>query len=93
MSTHAAADDLSVGYEAMRAQAVGGLPVDSPRGRALVLTQGLPTWIRAWAVPPPTTTSPALSGGRSDTGGRDSEVVRLLTEMALGHGATLAGAS
>ena len=38
MSGHPPVDDLSAGYEALRAQAVGGLPTDSPRGRALLLS-------------------------------------------------------
>jgi hypothetical protein len=76
-------DDLCAGYEALRAQAVGGWPADFPRGRALVLTQGLPAWIRAWAAPPTVPIPPAPAGGKGD-GGLGAEVVRLLTEMALG---------
>lgn len=83
------AEDLRAGYEALRAQALGELPTESPRGRAVMLTQGLPAWMRAWvtpaAVPPapaPTSTPPGAGLG--------SEVVRLLTEMALGGGRRLA---
>jgi len=92
MSAHARADDLSAGYEALRAEVVGDVGAASPRGLALVLTHGLPTWIRAWAAPP-TVVPPAPVGTQVATGGLGGEVVRLLTEMALGHGAVLAGAS
>jgi hypothetical protein len=92
MSGHARADDLSAGYEALRAQVVGDVGADSPRGLALVLTHGLPAWIRAWAAPPPAV-PPIPVVGRGATSGLGGEVVRLLTEMALGHGAVSAGAS
>lgn len=90
MSPPRSADDLCAGYEALRAQAVGGLPADSPRGLAVVLTQGLPAWIRAWAAPSAADLPPAPAGERSAPGGLGAEVVRLLTEMALGHRARVA---
>jgi hypothetical protein len=34
--------------QALRAQAVVGLPAESPRGLAIVVNQRLPAWIRAW---------------------------------------------
>jgi hypothetical protein len=76
--------ELEAGYEALRAEAVGGLPSETPRGRALLLAGGLPAWIRAWATPP-AGPLPAAGSERTVTGGLGSEVVRLLTEMALGR--------
>jgi len=84
MSAHLSVD-LSAGYEALRAQAVGDLPAESPRGLAIVVNQGLPAWIRAWAVPPPASPPPVLTGGSGGgPRGLGTEGVRLLTEMALG---------
>lgn len=85
MSAHPRPDGLSAGYEALRAEAVGSLPSEAPRGRALVLGQGLPAWIRAWAAPaaaapPPSSSSPCPGA----IGGPTAEVVALLAEMALG---------
>jgi hypothetical protein len=86
------ADDIRAGYEALRTQAMGGRPVDEPRGLALVLTRGLPAWVRAWAVPPvggaasahvAPTPVPAADR-RVATEGIGGEVVRVLTEMVLG---------
>jgi hypothetical protein len=93
MSQHAPAGDLSAGYEALRAEAVGNLPAGTPRGLALVLNHGLPDWIRAWAGAPSPGTAPAPAADRGAAPGRGGEVVRLLTEMALGHRVALAGAS
>jgi hypothetical protein len=90
MSAYPPADDICAGYEALRAQAVGGRPSDSPRGQALVLNQGLPAWIRAWAAPPAVDLPPAPAGPTAAPGGLGAEVVRLLTEMALGGRARLA---
>ena len=61
MSAHLSVD-LSAGYEALRAQAVGDLPAESPRGLAIVVHQGLPAWIRAWVAPPPASPPPVLTG-------------------------------
>jgi hypothetical protein len=93
MSGHPLVDDLSAGYEALRAQAVGGLPTDSPRGRALLLTEGVPAWIGAWAAPSAAPVPPGSAVGRSGPGGMSGEIVRILAEMALGGRLTLAGAS
>jgi hypothetical protein len=84
------ADDLVAGYEALRAQSLGGLPAESPRGLAVVLTQGLPAWMRAWAAPASVTALPVAAAPATGAavGG---EVVRLLTEMVLGGGRRLAG--
>ncbi len=83
MNELVAADDLTAGYEALRAQATGQLPSMTPRGLALCLSAGLPAWMKAWvplAPQPPRATSHNDRGGTVHTPG---EVVRLLTEMAL----------
>jgi len=83
------ADALCAGYEALRAAATGSAVCDTPRGLALLLAQGLPAWMRAWApLPPPAPIAPA--GERTVTAGLGGEMVRLLTEMALGCRARLA---
>jgi hypothetical protein len=74
------ADELCAGYEALRAAATGSVVCDTPRGLTVLLTQGLPGWMRAWALPPPIV--PAARGPVGS--GVGAEVVRLLTEMALG---------
>lgn len=83
MSEHLQPDGLAAAYEALRAEAAGGLPSTAPRGRALVLGQGLPAWIRAWVTAPPAAPPPSPPC-RSGTGGLAADVVRLLAEMALG---------
>jgi hypothetical protein len=92
MSVHPQPDGLAAGYEALRAEALGCLPSDAPRGRALVLGQGLPAWIGAWAAPASAAPPPCAPcpGG---IGGLTAEVVRLLTEMALGARPTPVGLS
>jgi len=82
-------DELSAGYEALRAAAIGSLVSDTPRGLALLLAQGLPAWTRAFSPLPPA--SPiAPSGERPVASGLGGEVVRVLTEMALGRRALAA---
>lgn len=86
MNALAGTTELTVAYEALRAQATGQMPTTTPRGLALCLTAGLPTWMKAWAplspaVPPSATTGSRTEGTPIQMGG---EVVRLLTEMALG---------
>lgn len=77
------ADELCVGYEALRAAATGQMVCDTPRGLTLMLSQGLPAWMRAWApLPPAAPVVPADQ--RPVAAGVGAEVVRLLTEMALG---------
>jgi hypothetical protein len=75
-------DEMTRGYEALRAQATGELPAVTPRGLALFLAAGFPAWMTAWALLTPPAPAP-----RSDRAVRVSlggEVVQLLTEMALG---------
>jgi hypothetical protein len=79
-------DELVRGYEALRAQAIGELPAATPRGLALFLAAGFSAWMKAWAPLQPPAPTPSLAQGdrealRISLGG---EVVRLLTEMALG---------
>ena len=79
------AGELSLAYEALRAQATGQLPATTPRGLALFLTAGCPTWMQAWtplAVGVPRTT--AAPHRREASVGLASEVVQLLTQMAVG---------
>ena len=76
------ADEIRVGYEALRAAATGQGPCDTPRGLTLLLSQGLPAWMRAWSpLPPP---SPVVPVDQRPVAGVGAEVVRVLTEMALG---------
>ena len=76
-------DELCSGYEALRAAATGSAPTETPRGLALLLAQGLPAWIRAWSPLP--SAAPIEPGGeRLMTTGAGRDVVRVLTEMALG---------
>lgn len=82
-------DDLCAGYEALRATATGSAVSDTPRGLMLLLAQGLPAWMQAWApLPPPAPEGPA--GARPLAAGLGAEMVRLLTEMALGCRSPLA---
>ena len=84
------AGELCSGYEALRAVATGSVVAAAPRGLALLLGQGLPAWIRAWApLPPPAAPRVAL-GERPVVAGLAGEVVRVLTEMALGCRSELA---
>lgn len=86
MKITAAASDLTQGYEALRAQAVGEIPTMTPRGLALFLRGGLPSWMCACVPtgrPAPTATPVACSGQVSGLTSLSVELVRLLTEMAL----------
>jgi hypothetical protein len=78
-------DELEHGYEALRAQATGELPAVTPRGLTLFLTAGFPAWMQAWApLTPPAPTKPLPRDDREVRASLGGEVVRLLTEMALG---------
>jgi hypothetical protein len=81
-----AAGDLTLGYEALRAQATGQLPAVTPRGLALFLIAGFPDWMTAWSpLAPAVTKTPAAAPPRREppvVPGTD--VVHVLTEMALG---------
>lgn len=75
-------DGMTLGYEALRAQATGDLPAVTPRGLTLFLAAGSPAWMKAWA--PLTPATPAPRADREVRIGLGGEVVQLLTEMALG---------
>ena len=77
--------ELTVGYEALRAQATGALPATTPRGLALFLAVGCPAWIATWK--PLAALAPRIPEVAHDRGtlvDLDGEVVQVLTEMALG---------
>jgi hypothetical protein len=73
-------DELVRGYEALRAQATGELPAVTPRGLALFLTAGFPAWMKVLTP----VTPPAPRDDREVRASFGGEVVKLLTEMALG---------
>lgn len=82
----AAAGELAEGYEALRAQALGGLPPLTPRGLAVFVHGGLAGWMSACPPRPElrsTLGTPAGSRGVRALSGARAEVVRLLAEMAL----------
>lgn len=83
------ADELCAGYEALRAAATGSPVTDTPRGLALLLAQGLPGWVRAWS-PLPATQPIVPAGARPAVAGLAGEMVRVLTEIALGSRTQLA---
>ena len=77
--------DLTLAYEALRAQATGQLPATTPRGLALFLAAGCPSWMKAWtplmvAVLKP----PTAAHRRGPSVGLGGGVVQLLTDMAFG---------
>jgi hypothetical protein len=85
MSVLQPAGQLAIAYEALRAQATGELPAVTPRGLALFLAEGLSAWMNTWRpllVTEPTT--PAAPRHQQRRVSPDSEIVRLLTEMAMG---------
>jgi hypothetical protein len=80
------ADQLTLAYEALRAQATGQLPAITPRGLTLFLAEGFPAWLNTWkplvvAAPQPSSASRQQQQPPVGLGG---EVVQVLTEMALG---------
>jgi hypothetical protein len=86
MKITAASSDLTQGYEALRAQAVGEIPTVSPRGLAVFMRGGMPSWMCACVPtsrPSPTPTPAAGSAQAIGLTSLSLELVRLLTEMAL----------
>lgn len=79
MTISAPAVELARGYEALRAQACGGLPTTTPRGRAVFLRGGVVAWMCATA--PVTRTAPPVLRSGEPTGA--AELVSLLCEMVL----------
>lgn len=85
----AAPGESEQAYEALRAQATGLLPATTPRGLALFLAGGLPSWLVAWTAPalaPPASVRPAPAANMPKLGlaGVSMELVMVLTEMVLG---------
>jgi len=77
--------DVTLAYEAPRAQATGQLPAASPRGLALFLATGVPDWLKAWTpLAPAVPQTPAAPHHLEPPVGLGAEVVQLLTEMAWG---------
>ena len=80
-----AASDLTLAYEALRAQATGEVAAVTPRGLAMFLAAGFPDWMKAWIpLAPAVTKTPAAPHHLEPPVGLGGEVVQLLTEMALG---------
>ena len=80
------AGELELGYEALRAQAVGDTPELTPRGLAVLLRGGMVAWMCACPPRPQPdagVASPPLGAGRAAVDA-SRELVRVLTEMALG---------
>ncbi len=76
---------LTLAYEALRAQATSQLPATTPRGLALFLMAGFPDWMKAWTpLTPVVPKTPAAPHRREPVVGLGGDVVQLLTEMALG---------
>ena len=78
------AGQLALAYEALRAQATGEVASVTPRGLALFLAQGLASWMSCWKpVAIESKTPAAVARHPSPHVGPDSEMIQLLTEMAL----------
>ena len=76
---------LTLAYEALRAQVTGQLPSTTPRGLALFLIAGFPDWMKAWTpLARATPKTPVAPHHREPAVGLESDMVQLLTEMALG---------
>ena len=82
MTISADAVDLLAGYEALRAQALGTVPAATPRGLSVLTHAGLPAWMGALA-PLVRTSATVHRGGARESTDFGTELVSLLTEMAL----------
>lgn len=76
-------EELCAEYEALRAAVTGDLLLETPRGVALFLAHGLAAWMRV-VRPLPEASAIAPGGARPLAAAGGQEVVRVLTEMALG---------
>jgi hypothetical protein len=85
MKVNQPAGQLTLAYEALRAQATGQLPTVTPRGLALFLAEGFPAWLNIWkplvVVAP---RAPSAPRRQQPAVGVGAELVHVLTEMALG---------
>ena len=85
MIVHQSAGELTLAYEALRAQATGQLPAVTPRGLALFRAAGFPDWMKAWSPLAPAVPKASVAPLRREPPVvPGNEVVQLLTEMALG---------
>jgi hypothetical protein len=85
MNVGAATAELVQSYESLRSQATGQIPTSTPRGLALLLSSGMPAWMAACApVMPPATPAASSGAPARPLVGLGADLVRLLTEMALG---------
>jgi hypothetical protein len=85
MKVMQSAGQLTLGYEALRAQATGELPAVTPRGLALFLAEGMPAWMNTWKpLVVSGSKTPSVPRLQQRPVGPDSEMVQLLTQMALG---------
>lgn len=82
MTISADTADLLAGYEALRAQALGSVPVATPRGLSVLTRAGLAAWMRALA-PSVSSSAPTRGTATRESTGFDAELASLLTEMAL----------
>jgi hypothetical protein len=84
MNVVQSAGDLTLAYEALRGQATGELPSSTPRGLALFVAAGCPSWMYAWQPLVTAPRHPVVANLVDPPAGKHAEVVRVLTEMALG---------
>jgi hypothetical protein len=64
------AGQLTLAYEALRAQATSQLPATTPRGLALFLMAGFPDWMKAWTPLAPVVPKTPAAPHHRETGGR-----------------------
>lgn len=85
MSDRTARADWVPAYEALRAQVTGQLPPTTPRGLALFLRAGMAAWMATAASGRPAAAPPTPAAAAAPSlAGAGPDLVRLLTEMALG---------
>ncbi|MGH9434298.1 MAG: hypothetical protein ACRD3T_22465 [Terriglobia bacterium] len=85
MSKNAAVSDIERAYEAVRAQATGEVVAITPRGLALLLSAGVPDWIRTCAPLKSAAPTTVPLEPRAPLSSLCGELVAVLTEMALSN--------
>jgi len=87
-TTNAGASEHVERYEALRGRAIDPHHAPTARdGLAVLLRQGMASWIQAWSTLP----APAAPSAQNNhqkpplPDGASAEVVRILADMALGH--------